>query len=94
MERLGCPRDVSWEIVVPHEEQAHRNHGQSLARLAERGGLSPAELLAVLEDRAWTPGDVVAVPRLLVLLRELDRLRRGPDGMRRPPDGGADGGAE
>lgn len=50
-ERLGCPRSVPWDIVEPHEEQAQKNHGQTLQRLAERGGLSPAELVALLQDR-------------------------------------------
>lgn len=38
------PRDVRWELVEPWREQAMRNHGQTLERLAERGGLSPEEL--------------------------------------------------
>lgn len=42
-----------WAIVAKHEKQADRNHGQTLRRLAERGGLAPCELVAVLEDRAW-----------------------------------------
>ena len=45
---------VPWALLVPHEEQARSNHGgQSLKRLAERGGLSACEALAVLEDRRW-----------------------------------------
>jgi hypothetical protein len=40
-------------IVLPHEKQAQRNHGQTLHRLAERGGLSACELAAVLQDREW-----------------------------------------
>jgi hypothetical protein len=44
---------VPWEIVAPHERQADRNHGQTLRRLAERGGLSLCELAAVLEDRKY-----------------------------------------
>jgi hypothetical protein len=37
-------RSVPWAWVAPHEEQARRNHGQSLDELARRGGLSPLEL--------------------------------------------------
>lgn len=44
---------VPMDFVEPHEQQAQRNHSQSLKRLAERGGLSPCELLAVIEDRDW-----------------------------------------
>lgn len=46
-------RAVPWAFVAPHERQAQRNHYQTLDRLAQRGGLSPCELVAVLEDRPW-----------------------------------------
>lgn len=53
-----CPASVPWAMLAPHESQAVKNHGgQSLARLAERGGLSPREMLNVLEGRNWKPGD-------------------------------------
>ena len=40
---------VPWEMVAPFEGSARRNHGgQSLATLAERGGLSVHELNALL----------------------------------------------
>ncbi len=54
---------VPWDAVAPHERQAQRNHSQSLARLAERGGLSWTELLAVLEDREWTAMDEAVAER-------------------------------
>lgn len=44
---------VPWDMIAPHEAQAHRNHSQTIARLAERGGLAACEALAVLEDREW-----------------------------------------
>jgi hypothetical protein len=44
---------IPWAVIAPHEAQAQRNHSQTLARLAERGGLSPCEAVAVLEDRNW-----------------------------------------
>lgn len=65
----GTPVSVPWSLLAPHEEQAQRNHYQSLKRLAERGGLSPAEMVAVIEDRPWrnmAPADAVA--RLLELI--------------------------
>lgn len=46
---------VPLDLVLPHDAQAQRNHGQTLHRLAERGGLSACELAAVLEDREWKP---------------------------------------
>lgn len=44
---------VPWEMIDPHKQQAIRNHMQSLETLASRGGLSAAEAVAVLEDKAW-----------------------------------------
>ena len=35
------------------ERQAQTNHGQTLQRLAERGGLSLCEALALIEKRRW-----------------------------------------
>lgn len=45
------PTSMPWEMVEPHREQIERNHNQTLERLAERGGLSPSELLAGIEGR-------------------------------------------
>lgn len=71
LEALGCPRSVPWNLVAPHEEQAHRNHGQTLGRLAARGGLSPAELVAVLEDRPFRyMSNKEVVEDLLRLMKE------------------------
>lgn len=41
---------VPWDLIAPHEKQAQKNHGQSLDRLAERGGITPGEALAILGD--------------------------------------------
>lgn len=48
-----CPRSLPFDLVEPHRAQAMKNHSQTLERLAERGGLSIAELFAVLHDRDW-----------------------------------------
>ncbi len=47
------PQSVPWSIVEPHRRQAERNHSQTLERLAERGGLSWAELIAVITDNEY-----------------------------------------
>lgn len=47
---------IPWAFIAPHERQADRNHGQTLQRLAERGGLSAREAMAVLEDRRYALG--------------------------------------
>lgn len=51
-ERTGDPKTyIPWAVIAPHEGQALKNHQQTLERLAQRGGLDPAEAVAVLEDR-------------------------------------------
>jgi len=66
---LGCPRAAPWSLVAPHGRQAWENHGQSLERLAQRGGLSPRELVAVLRGVAWH--EVSALP-LADAVREIN----------------------
>jgi hypothetical protein len=34
-------------------EQAVKNHSQTLHRLAERGGVSPEEAVALMEEQRW-----------------------------------------
>jgi hypothetical protein len=40
-------------MVEPRRKRAMANHFQTLERLAERGGLSPLEMLAVLDDLSF-----------------------------------------
>lgn len=47
------PRFVPWDRVAPFEANAQANHGQSLGRLAERGGLTWGELRLVIEGKRW-----------------------------------------
>ncbi len=72
--RLGCPRSVPWVLVAPHEKQARLNHDQTLERLAQRGGLSPSELVAVVRGEGLRTvlarSDEDSVPMLLELLRQ------------------------
>jgi len=45
---------IELDIIKPHEKQAIINHcGQTLERLASRGGLSWAEMLFVLKDEQF-----------------------------------------
>ena len=70
----ACLKAVPWGFVAPHAVQAQRTHGQTLERLAERHGLAPQELLAVLEDQSIFTGtyrdmtDDDAEQQILVLL--------------------------
>jgi len=43
-ERKKMPREVPWVFAERFRAQAERNHGQTLERLAERGGLAPEEM--------------------------------------------------
>lgn len=54
-------------LFRPHEAQAKWNHSQTLDRLRERGGLSPCEAVAVLEDRRWHRMDYSEAVTRLVL---------------------------
>ncbi len=51
--RRGPKQYIPRGLLSPHEQQARRNHGQSLSRLAQRGGLSWTEALAIIEDKNW-----------------------------------------
>ena len=63
--------DIPWGVIAPHEAQAQRNHGQSLERLAERGGLGVCEAVAILEDRPWHKMDqVVALEQLTEIVHD------------------------
>jgi hypothetical protein len=53
MPLIGTGRGVAVRMDLLNEQQAQRNHGQTLARLAERGGLSPCEAVAIAERRKW-----------------------------------------
>lgn len=43
----------SLSFDVLDERLAQRQHGQSLERLAERGGMSPVEALALVAAKHW-----------------------------------------
>lgn len=44
---------IPMSVFAPHEAQALINHGQSLEKLASRGGVDPTEAVAILSDRKW-----------------------------------------
>ena len=62
---------IPWDAIASHEKQARMNHGgQSLETLARRGGLSPSEAVAVLEDRPWRSMDTNdALTQLQILVK-------------------------
>jgi hypothetical protein len=44
---------IPWAAIAPHEEQAKRNHSQTLSGLNRRGGLSIHEAYYVMTDQTW-----------------------------------------
>lgn len=46
-------KSIPWAVLEPHEAQAIKNHKCPLEKLAAMGGLSPEEVLAIVEGRAW-----------------------------------------
>ena len=48
----GLITHYPWDYVEKHRERLESNHGQTIERLAERGGLHPGELyLAMMDGR-------------------------------------------
>jgi len=67
---------IPWALISGHEQQAQKNHYQSLSMLAARGGLSPEEAFAVIAGKPFQ-----TIPRGYArawLLAEAWRLER-PD---------------
>lgn len=46
-------KSIPWAVMAPHEQRALTNHRQTLEQLANRGGVTPEEALAIIEDRMW-----------------------------------------
>jgi len=58
-----------------NEEWAERNHGQSLEKLADRGGLSLSEAAAIIEGRKWSRSETL-VESLQIIARASGRTLR------------------
>lgn len=56
---------IPWEMILPHDKQSKNNHSQSLERIAQRGGFSRCESIAVLQDRNWTAIGVEIADKML-----------------------------
>ena len=71
---------IPFDLIANHEAYAQVNHKQSLIRLRERGGLSPCEAVAVLQDRRMVHmNDKEALDRLCELAGPLLPLRAPED---------------
>jgi hypothetical protein len=67
----AAPASIPWSMVAAGEARAVRNHGQTLARLAERGGMSPFEILCVLDDRGLWDREPNAAEDVVELARRV-----------------------
>lgn len=48
LKELNCPRKVPWAFIEQYHDECLNNHDQTPQRLAERGGLGPEEIVAVV----------------------------------------------
>lgn len=62
---------IPWEMIEPYERQALKNHDQTLKRLAERGGLSPAEAVCIMRGLGHRAVIEMGDERALAELREM-----------------------
>jgi len=53
MSKAVMPKTVPWAFAETLRAQAANNHGQTLERLAERGGLGPEEMYAAAHGWKW-----------------------------------------
>jgi hypothetical protein len=47
-------KSIPMALLQPYEEQALRNHKQSLQSLAERGGMDSCEILGIVRGLRWS----------------------------------------
>jgi hypothetical protein len=66
-----APGSLAWAMVEEHAPQCVKNHDQSVARLAERGGLDPWEAVAVLTDRPCYELEKISAHDIVTALWEL-----------------------
>lgn len=60
---------IPWAIIEPHEQQAQKNHDQSLQTLYDRGGLSAGEALCIMGGVRWgTIPEAGAAEKLQLLI--------------------------
>lgn len=79
----GIFRQVPWRLLAPHYEWAERNHQQTLQRLAERGGLSLCEMVAIIEHTKY-----LAMPAEVAQRRIWDAIQSLPAADDSNPIGG------
>lgn len=58
----NAPTSVPWDWIARFSGQCKINHYQTLEHLAERGGLSPQEMWAVVHGKDWGVGSAPVTP--------------------------------
>lgn len=66
---------IPWKFIEPHEPWAIKNHGQTLERLAQRGGMSWGEILAVLSHKKDLEDDIDERAASFAVLEEVEKFR-------------------
>ena len=66
--------NIPWSAIAPHEDQAKKNHGLSLKRLAERGGLDLLSAVAIMSDLRWVDVKHLTREQAWARLHELVRI--------------------
>ncbi len=81
-EHPDWPASVPWRLAEAVRAQAEANHGQSLERLAERGGLCPVEFVLAHNGRKLYDGAPIPSTEFAVNLirRHLGPARPLTDG--------------
>ena len=80
---LACPTSVPWGFIEQYRNTAKKMHGQTIERLAERGGLSPAEMMAVTNNNMawWSEPEETAVKALKNAVAEYKMEASGHVGL-------------
>lgn len=76
LELIGLPDSIPFAMVKPFAARAWLNHGQTLERLNERGGLSALELMALFDDKGlfeFNMSNAEAITRLSLILSVIPR---------------------
>jgi hypothetical protein len=72
-ERNGQPvsvvRSIPWGVIAHAEQQALRNHQQSLDRLRERGGIDAIEAIYLISGQTYTGSAPVTEAQAHAVLR-------------------------
>lgn len=66
---------IPWKFIEPHDPWAIKNHGQTLERLAQRGGMSWEEILAVIRHKKDLEDDIGERAASYAVLEEVEEFR-------------------